>query len=174
MIEHNETERAYIRGLSAADEIALYAHMGYLMDQAAAHRHACERLERAYGSTLPTPYKAVYATHDAKREALDAHIRALGSALYPDEGEESADELDDRAYSRAASTPSEVGRIGGDAVTPDEMKRVAALSDPPRVIGYAMSNTYDAPVSWRDEWRAWVIALLLIVGWCGEVVLTWR
>jgi len=175
MIDPHETHRAYTSGLSAADEVALCARIGWLMDRAAAHRHACERLKRAYGPLLPTPYQAVYATHYAAREALDVQIRALGSALYPDEGAESADELDDTPYGGDAPTAGEAGRIvGHTAATPDEIKRVVACADSARIVGYVESDTDDAPVSWRDEWRAWVVALLLIVGWCGEVALTWR
>jgi len=167
MIEHNETQRAYTGGLSAADEVALYAHMGRLMDQAAAHRHACERLERAYGPTLPQPYKPVYTTHYAKREALDAQIRALGSALYPDEGEESADELDDTAYSRVAALAGEAAHISGVVAMPDEIKRVAAIDDATRIIGYVESDA-DNAAAWRDEWRGLVVALVLI-GLLGAV-----
>jgi len=175
MIDPHETHRASTSRLSAADEVALYVHIGRLMDQAAEHRHACERLKRAYGPALPTPYKAVYATHYAAREALDVQIRALGSALYPDEGAESADEMDDMSYGGDAPTDGEAGHIvGHTAATADEMKHVVACADSARIIGYVESDTDDAPVSWRDEWRAWVVALLLIVGWCGEVALTWR
>ena len=174
MIDPHETHRASTSGLSAADEVALCAHIGRLMDQAAEHRHACDLLKRGYGPTLPTPYRMVYATHDAAREALDVQIRALGSALYPDEGAESADELNDTAYGGDAPTAGEAGRTVGHAATADEIKRVAACADAARIVGYVESDTDDAPVSWRDEWRAWVVALLLIVGWCGEVALTWR
>lgn len=174
MIDPHETHRASTSGLSAADEVALYVRIAHLMDQAAKHRHACERLKRAYGPTLPTPYKGVYTTHDAAREALDVQIRALGSALYPDEGAESADELEDMAYGDDAPTAGEAGRIvGHTAATADEIKRVVACADSARIVGYVESDA-DEPVSWRDEWRAWVVALLLIVGWCGEVALTWR
>jgi len=174
MIDPHETHMAHTSGLSAADEVAVYVRIAALMDRAAEHRHACERLKRAYGPTLPTPYQAVYTTHDAAREALDVQIWAWGSALYPDEGAESADELDDTAYGGDAPTAGEAGRIvGHTAATADEMKHVVACADSARIVGYVESDA-DEPVSWRDEWRAWVVALLLIVGWCGEVALTWR
>lgn len=193
MIEHNETQGAYISGLSAADEVALCARMGRLMDQAAAHRHACERLERAYGPTLPTPYKGAYATHYAKREALDAQIRALGSALYPDEGEESADELDNMAYSRTAALAGEAAHISGGAASPEEVRRMASLADPSRIHGDALWEPIDPTSIGRhedgheDEGRR--LALLLLVAvvflapvavliaareWMREVMRRWQ
>lgn len=169
MIEHNKTHMAHASGLSAADEIALYAHMGRLMDQAAEHRYACDLLQRAYGSILPTPYQGVHATHYAAREALDAQIRALGSALYPDEGAESADELDDTPCGGAVPLAGEAGRISGGAATPDEMKRVATRADPARIIGYIESDTDDV-ASWHDEWRAFVVVVAATV----LLALAWR
>jgi len=75
--------------------------------------------------------------------------------------------LDDRAYGGDAPTASEAGGIGGYAATPDEIKRVAALSDPARIIGYVESDA-DNAAAWRDEWRGLVVALVLI-GLLGAV-----
>jgi len=170
MIEHNKTHMAHTSGLSDADEVALCVRIAHLMDQATAHRHACERLERAYGPTLPQPYKAVYATYYAKREALDAHIRALGSALYPDD----ADDADSTDKDEGAEDERDMDDLTRAQAT-HKVSEVAA-----RIMGYVGESDADSRLSIRDEWWALVVAFAWIGGaavigaMVGKVARRWR
>ncbi len=187
MIEHNDTTGAgratdagepmmpkALVGMRGPREI--HAAIDQAKQEARDERQAARVIDREFDGAMPTDPFESHQRHTKKAEMADDAVRALYRELW----DNPASALTPEQIKADARAVGDAPWYAAGAATPEEVRRMAALADPARIVGYAFGDEdsagdEDEPVRAGGAWRvllgiAGIVAVLALPSlWEGLV-----